>query len=213
MSNKEQINKGSIVGYKAFNSDWTCRGFQYEVGKTYKTEKQIEVCGNGFHFCKSPLDVLGYYGDTFNQKYAEIEARGDIKEEGDKSCTAEIKIIKELTYQELHAVQFQKILENIKTNKETTNTSGYESHSNTSGNYSHSNTSGYESISSSLGVNSRSRASKGWIVIVDWQQDKEYNWSIKDVHRAKVGKHKIKGELIKPNVWYWFEEGKLKSEI
>ena len=26
----------SIKGYKVFNPDWTCRDFQYEVGKTFK---------------------------------------------------------------------------------------------------------------------------------------------------------------------------------
>ena len=29
-------NKNYIKGYKVFNPDWTCRGFQYEVGKTYE---------------------------------------------------------------------------------------------------------------------------------------------------------------------------------
>lgn len=28
-----------MKGYKVFNKDWTCRGFQYEVGKTYEMEK------------------------------------------------------------------------------------------------------------------------------------------------------------------------------
>ena len=25
-----------MKGYKVFNPDWTCRNFQYEVGKTYE---------------------------------------------------------------------------------------------------------------------------------------------------------------------------------
>lgn len=25
-----------MKGYKVFNSDWTCRGYQYEIGKTYE---------------------------------------------------------------------------------------------------------------------------------------------------------------------------------
>ena len=26
-----------MKGYKVFNKDWTCRGFQYEVGKKWTT--------------------------------------------------------------------------------------------------------------------------------------------------------------------------------
>ena len=29
---------GEVKGFKVFNPDWTCRGFQYEVGKTYEEE-------------------------------------------------------------------------------------------------------------------------------------------------------------------------------
>ena len=39
-----------MKGYKVFNSDWTCRGFQYEVGKTYEEDVKPECCERGFHF-------------------------------------------------------------------------------------------------------------------------------------------------------------------
>ena len=35
---------------------------------------------------------------------------------------------------------------------------------------------------------------------------------IKDIHRAKVGKHIIKGVKIQADTAYWFEDGILKSE-
>jgi len=28
-----------MFGYKVFNSDWTCKDFQYKVGKTYEMEE------------------------------------------------------------------------------------------------------------------------------------------------------------------------------
>ena len=49
-----------IKGYKGFNSDMTCRDFQYEVGKEYQTDK-AKTCETGFHFCENPFDVWGYY--------------------------------------------------------------------------------------------------------------------------------------------------------
>ena len=91
-----------MKGYKAFNSDLTCLEFQYEIGKTYELpeDKELKMCECGFHFCKNPIDVFGYYpfGGT---RVAEVEALGDIFQEGTKFVTNKIRIIKELSNNEL----------------------------------------------------------------------------------------------------------------
>ncbi len=69
-------------GFKVFNSDWTCRGFQYEVGKTYEMNGAPNVCNRGFHFCKKAADCFGYYSFDPANKVAEIIAHGVIAEEG-----------------------------------------------------------------------------------------------------------------------------------
>ena len=91
----------SIKGYKVFNPDWTCRGFQYEVGKTFKHDGNIEMCGAGFHFCQKISDCFNYYDFNSNNKVAEVEAVGRTETRGDKSVTDEIAIIKELTWHEV----------------------------------------------------------------------------------------------------------------
>ena len=90
-----------INGYKVFNSDWTCRGFQYEVGQIYEHEGEISPCKSGFHFCKKAADCFGYYNFDSNNKVAEVEALGDIKTDGDKSVTNKIKIVRELSWNEV----------------------------------------------------------------------------------------------------------------
>lgn len=82
-------------------------------------------------------------------------------------------------------------------------------HANTSGSYAHANTSGNESIACALGVESKAKAENGWIVIVNWVY--KTKWQVQKIHSAKVGS-KILGVKIKPNVWYWFEDGVLKYE-
>lgn len=47
-----------IKGYKVFNSDWTCRGFQYEVGKIFEEDIIPSCCDCGFHFCLKASDYL-----------------------------------------------------------------------------------------------------------------------------------------------------------
>ena len=92
-----------MKGYKIFNSDWTCRGFQYEVGKTYEMKEDPICCERGFHFCGKLIDCFGYYNFDSENKVAEIEATGAIDDDGneEKYCTNKIKIVRELTWHEV----------------------------------------------------------------------------------------------------------------
>ena len=91
----------AIKGYKVFNPDWTCRGFQYKVGKTFVHNGNIEMCGSGFHFCRKASDCFSYYDFDSNNKVAEVEAIGLVETRGDKSVTDKIKIVREIEWQEL----------------------------------------------------------------------------------------------------------------
>ena len=98
-----------MKGYKVFNPDFTCRGFQYEVGKTYEEDVVPDVCKVGFHFCQKLSDCFDYYDFNPNNKVAEIEAIGDIDEGDSKCCTNKITIVKEIAWQEvLDLVNFGK---------------------------------------------------------------------------------------------------------
>ena len=88
-------------GYKAFDSDMTCRGFQYEIGETYTLEDpdSLKICESGFHFCPDIVSCYGYYPANEATRICEVEALGEIQEsdEGDKMVTNKIKIIREIT--------------------------------------------------------------------------------------------------------------------
>ena len=94
----------NVKGYKVFNPDWTCRGFQYEVGKTFEHDGNIELCGSGFHFCQRASDCFNYYDFNSSNKVAEIEALDLVETEGNKSVTNKIHIIREIPWQELLAI-------------------------------------------------------------------------------------------------------------
>ena len=90
-------------GFKVFNKDWTCNGFQYEVGGTYEMKESPICCNRGFHFCTKLTDCFNYYAFNSNNKVAEVEAIGEVvSDSGDtKHCTNKIKIINELTWHEV----------------------------------------------------------------------------------------------------------------
>ena len=90
--------KGPMKGYKAFNSDLTCKDFQYEIGKTYIHEGKIEPCESGFHFCKCIADCYNYYYTNEGTRICEVEALGEIKtNDSNKYVTNKIKIVAEVT--------------------------------------------------------------------------------------------------------------------
>lgn len=100
---KHQHNaNGSLRAFKAFKYDWTCRGFQYKVGKSYHQDGIIQVCANGFHGCPNPLDVFNHYdGNLSGLRFAEVEMSGELDFRADKVAASDIKIVRELTATEL----------------------------------------------------------------------------------------------------------------
>lgn len=72
-----------LKAFKGFNPDMTCRGFKYEEGKTYETDKAI-MCRSGFHGCENSLDVFTYYPPCDENgnlnKFHEVEME-DVSEE------------------------------------------------------------------------------------------------------------------------------------
>jgi len=66
-----------IKAFKAFDKNFMCRGFQYEIGKTYKHDGEIHMCRSGFHACADPLDVLDYY-PLMGSKFAEVVLHGPV---------------------------------------------------------------------------------------------------------------------------------------
>lgn len=89
--------------YKVFKPDWTCRGFQYEVGKTFEEDVTPSCCNRGFHFCKELKDCFNYYPFNPDNKVAKVIALGEIDEESDdsKCCTNKIQIVEEISWEDV----------------------------------------------------------------------------------------------------------------
>ena len=92
-----------MKGYKVFNPDWTCRGYQFEVGKTFTEDVTPVCCDSGFHFCTKIADCFKCYGFDPDNKVAEVEALGEIdtNENGSTCSTNKIHIIREITWHEV----------------------------------------------------------------------------------------------------------------
>ena len=90
-----------VRGYKVFNPDWTCRGKQYTCPGEFEEKVELRMCNAGMHFCKRLEDCFSYYDFDPENKVAEVAALGEILEEDKKSCTNKLKIIRELTWQEV----------------------------------------------------------------------------------------------------------------
>ena len=215
--------------FKGFDKDLKCRDFQYEIGKEY-TEEKADICNCGFHACKFPMDVFGYYSPS-DSRYCEVDLEAnnqlsnDSKRVGKKiSVKAEIGIAGIIKA----GVEYIKEQVNWEDDKATntgnysaaTNT-GYHSAATNTGNYSaatntgdHSaatNTGdrsaaiveGKESIALATGIKSKAKGKIGcFIVLAEW---KEINC---EYHLIDVKSAKVDGENIKEDTFYMLKEGK-----
>ena len=94
-----------MKGYKAFLSDMTTKhgdNTVYEVGKTYTVEGEVRICENGYHFCKKCVDVYDYYSKPC--RICEVSVTGAVQTQGNKSVGRKLKILRELTADEISSL-------------------------------------------------------------------------------------------------------------
>ena len=92
--------KPIMKAYKAFNTDLTCRGFQYEIGKTYTMDEEPIPYVSGFYTCENLDDVFIYYTPWANKKVriCEVELDGTIIKSNRKYVSNKTTIVKEIDY-------------------------------------------------------------------------------------------------------------------
>ena len=96
-----------MIGYKAFDMEMKCRGFQFEVGKTYDTgiaDEKLELCTKSvFHFCRE-IHRIEFVSDykLSKSRVCEVVAEGGVISSDDgKFGTNKIMILRELTREEI----------------------------------------------------------------------------------------------------------------
>ena len=85
-----------MKGFKRFEKDFSCGGKQYEENTTYE-EHGVGCCHKGvMYFCEDPWEVLNHYdlvdeNGNFSE-FAEVEALGQVWNDGEKRATNKIHI-------------------------------------------------------------------------------------------------------------------------
>lgn len=95
-----------VKGFKVFRPDWTCNPTgrnlkQYTCPGKFEEEGELNVCGHGMHFCQTAADCFNYYSFNSENKVAEVIAYGEVRTDGDKSCTDKLEIVREIPWDEV----------------------------------------------------------------------------------------------------------------
>ena len=209
------------MAYKAFNTDFTCNGKQYEENTTYE-ESGNKICEAGvMHYCENPFDVLDYYplvnenGEIL--EFAEVEPLGDVFKQENKSATNKLHIKAKLglkgfikacidfTIEKTKIEGIENGIENDNSNNSAQiGSSGYSAKITSKGKH---------SVVMAAGYQSQAKAKKGsWITLAEWaradDKDKKgfHVWIPKCVKTEYVD-----GERIKEDTFYELVDGEFKE--
>ena len=208
------------MNYKGMDKDMKCRGFQYEVGKEYETDKAV-ACECGFHACEYPLDVFNYYPPA-GSRFFEVEQSGELSKNDDDSKVAstKIRIGAELNIAGLVKAAVEYIKERCTQGEGEKATGDYGASSATgrmgassatgrmgassaTGRMGASSATGKASVAMASGVEGRAMGALGCAIFLvergDWDGE---TYPIVSVRAAIVD-----GETIKPGVWYTLKDG------
>ena len=144
-----------IKGYKGFDKNLQCRGFQYKVGETFEEKGTIKACESGFHFCENPFNVFNYYSPS-DSRYCNVEGDGKIDTDNSDSKVAcsKLHIHTEIGLSGLISAGVKFILDKVDWgNNKATNTGNRSAATNT-GKQSAATNTGYRSAATNTGKQS-----------------------------------------------------------
>ena len=107
-----------MKGYKGFRKGLICKDKQYAENTIFE-ESETNICVNGMHFCKNPMDVLDHYpliDDNGEMcEFAEVEALDETFTDDDKKYrTKKLKIGARLSLAEFIKASFDVTYQQIK---------------------------------------------------------------------------------------------------
>ena len=215
--------------FKGFNKDLTCRGFQYEAGKTYE-EESADLCNRGFHACEKPVDCFNHYapGESVFRE-VELEDVSDQRSNDDtKIVGKKITIGAEIGIPEICKLTFEYVKQHctnehnaepgkpaIAGNYGAATAGNYgaatagESGAATAGNYGAATSrgesaSGQNGLSVARGNGVKVKGGLGAVLVIVEENDNNYD--IKE-WKAVV----VDGKTIKADTWYKLVNGELKE--
>ena len=207
--------------YKGFNKDMTCRGFQYEEGKTYELPEgeEAKLCWSVFHACEAPIDCFHYYTPA-NSVYHEVEMEELTEEtsEDSKRVGKRIRVGAKLDVAGLVKAHFEYVKE--RTTEEHTDpkaatagsfgaatagdsgaaTAGDRGAATSRG----SSKSGKNGLSVARGNNVKAMGGLGAVLVLVEEEANTY-----DIKEWKVAV--VDGEILKPDTWYTLQDGEFKE--
>jgi len=194
-------SQSGIIAYKGFDQNMQCRGFQYEVGKTYEHDGEVKACESGFHSCEYPIDVFNYYSPA-SSRFAVVKASGKLSrhEDDSKVASATITVEAEIGLPGLVARAVDWVMRKLDKSIEQTIVTGDQSAATNTGNWSAAEVTGAESVAASLGIQGRARAAAGGAIVLCYRDEN-------DGHMIHIRASKVGENGINPDVWYSLSAG------
>ena len=202
-----------MKGFKGFEKDFSCGGKQCEENTTYE-EYGEGCCYKGvMHFYEDPWEVLNHYdlvdGNGNLSEFAEVEALGQVWNDGEKRATNKIHVGAKLGLKGFLKACIDFTLEKTKYESNGTNLSGNSAQIGSSGDYAQINSTGEDAVIMCAGRKSKAKGKKGsWITLAEWVKDEEKGRYVP----ICVKTERVDGEKIKEDTYYTLKNGEF-SEV
>ena len=205
----------TIKTFKGTDKDMKCRGMQYEIDKTEKSDDAIRCGDKGFHSNEAPFDVLRYYPICNNNRYFIAEAGGKIDRsfaQDSKLASSELTLKAEVSFKDLVRAQFEFTRKKAKNGTEggdRSNLAGGDwsnlasgDRSILAGGYESNLAGGYESLIVGRNVEKAKGGLRSVIVLTEWVWGDAGEY-VPTCVKAEI----VDGKRIKADTWYTLIDG------